>query len=402
MSERITWTNETRRLSELQPWPRNPRQIKDKQVTRLQESLSEFGQVEPICIGPGNELYNGHQRLKSWDAKFGDIEIDVRVSSRELTEKEREKLTVFLHKGAAGEWDFDTLANEFEVDELVEWGFSEKELTGLDFGDDDPAEDAGAQVDKAEELHQKWGVESGQLWKLGEHRLICGDCTDDGIIKRLLGDDSADVLLNDPPYGMRLDADFSGMVNHLDFAQEKGVKNGNKYANVIGDDVDYDASPVMVMFQDVKEQFWWGADYYSATLGDTMHNGAWLVWDKRLDESADKMYGSCFELLWSKQRHKRDILRHKWAGIFGTEHEPQRGRMHPNQKPVELYEDLLTRYSDKGAVIADCYVGSGTTLIACERLGRKCRAVEISPAYVAVAIQRWVDMTGGIPELIAS
>jgi len=210
----------------------------------------------------------------------------------------------------------------------------------------------------------------------------------------------ADVAHNDPPYGMRLDADFSGMVNHLDFANEKGVKNGNKYADVIGDHEDYNAAPVVAIFSEVKEQFWWGADYYSATLGNTMHEGAWLIWDKRLDESADKMYGSCFEMLWSKQKHKRDILRHKWAGIFGTEHEPQRGRMHPNQKPVELYDDLLTRYSDDGAIVADCYAGSGTTLIACERLGRKCRAVEISPAYVAVAIERWHVMTGQEPELI--
>jgi hypothetical protein len=96
----------------------------------LQESLAEFGQVEPVCIGPGNELYNGHQRLKSWAAKYGDIEIDVRVSSRALTEKEREKLTVFLHEGAVGEWDFDALANEFELPELIEWGFEEGELTG--------------------------------------------------------------------------------------------------------------------------------------------------------------------------------------------------------------------------------------------------------------------------------
>jgi DNA modification methylase len=158
----------------------------------------------------------------------------------------------------------------------------------------------------------------------------------------------------------------------------------------------------MAIFSDVKEQFWFGADYYSTTLGDTMHEGAWIIWDKRLDESADKMYGSCFEMLWSRQKHKRDILRHKWAGIFGTEHEPQRGRMHPNQKPIELYEDILTRYTDKDAVIVDCYAGSGTTLIACERLSRKCRAVEISPAYVAVAIDRWVTMTGGTPELIDS
>jgi len=161
----IAWANEKRKLSQLIPWPRNPRQIKSDQVARLQESLEEFGQPEVIAIGPGGEVYNGHQRLKSWAAKFGDIEVDVRVASRALTEKEREKLTVFLHKGAAGEWDMDTLANEFQFDDLIEWGFSEKELLGLDFGDE-PPEDPGAQIDRAEELREQWGVELGQLWRI--------------------------------------------------------------------------------------------------------------------------------------------------------------------------------------------------------------------------------------------
>lgn len=125
----ITWTNETRRLDELQPWPRNPRQINKDQAKRLAQSFDEFGQVETIAIGPGNEVYNGHQRLAVlMDKHGGAYKVEVRVSSRPLTEKEREKLTVFLHKGAAGEWNFDTLANEFEVDELVEWGFSPSEL----------------------------------------------------------------------------------------------------------------------------------------------------------------------------------------------------------------------------------------------------------------------------------
>jgi len=144
----ITWTNERRKLSDLIPWPRNPRQIKGAEVKRLQESLTEFGQIEPICIGPGDALYNGHQRLKSWMAKFGDIEIDVRVSSRELTEKEREKLTIFLHKGAVGGFDFDTLANEFEVVELLEWGFSEKELGFGETHNLDNTPEAGSGSDK--------------------------------------------------------------------------------------------------------------------------------------------------------------------------------------------------------------------------------------------------------------
>ena len=144
MSEAITWTNETRRLDELQPWPRNPRQINKDQARRLAQSFDEFGQVETIAIGPGNDIYNGHQRLSVlMDKHGGAYEVEVRVSSRPLSEKEREKLTVFLHKGAAGEWNFDTLANEFEVDELVEWGFSPSEL-GITPG----ADEWGAAMDK--------------------------------------------------------------------------------------------------------------------------------------------------------------------------------------------------------------------------------------------------------------
>lgn len=135
--DRITWTNESRRLNDLIAWPRNPRQIKTDQAKRLVESFDTFGQVETIAIGPGNEVYNGHQRLNVLASKYGkDYEVEVRVASRALTEKEREKLTVFLHKGAAGEWNFDTLANEFEFAELLNWGFESWELGGV-LGDDD-------------------------------------------------------------------------------------------------------------------------------------------------------------------------------------------------------------------------------------------------------------------------
>jgi len=128
----ITWANERRKLEDLIPWPRNPRQIKQDQAKRLGESLDDFGQVDIIAIGPGNEVYNGHQRLNVWAEQHGpEFEVDVRVASRELSEKERERLTVLLHKGAAGEWDFDALANEFELDELLEWGFTPFEL-GMD------------------------------------------------------------------------------------------------------------------------------------------------------------------------------------------------------------------------------------------------------------------------------
>jgi len=137
----LSWTNERRQLSQLKPWPRNPRQIKADQAKRLRESFDEFDQVETLAIGPDGDIYNGHQRLNVLMQEYGgDYAVDVRVASRPLTEKEREKLTVYLHKGAAGEWDFDVLANEFELNELVEWGFKPYELGGI--ADDTDIEEA--------------------------------------------------------------------------------------------------------------------------------------------------------------------------------------------------------------------------------------------------------------------
>lgn len=111
------------------PWEQNPRQIKEPNAARLAQSFDRFSQVEPIIIGPNNEIYNGHQRYHVLLEKYGeDYEVDVRQASRSLTEKERQMLTVFLHKGTTGEWDFDTLANTFDADDLQDWGFSAHEL----------------------------------------------------------------------------------------------------------------------------------------------------------------------------------------------------------------------------------------------------------------------------------
>jgi hypothetical protein len=126
--QQMLWTNEKRKLSDLKPWERNPRQIKDKQAKLLAESFSDFGQVETIAISANGDIYNGHQRLSVLAGKYGmDYEVDVRVSSRDLTEKERERLTVYLHRGATGEWDFDELAN-WDMSDLLTWGFEESDF----------------------------------------------------------------------------------------------------------------------------------------------------------------------------------------------------------------------------------------------------------------------------------
>ena len=387
MVDKISWSNETRKLSELEPWARNPRQINKRQAERLVESFDQFGQVETIAIGPQNQIYNGHQRLNVLKEKYGDdYEVAVRVASRALTEKEREKLVIFLHKGAAGDWDFDMLANEFELDDLLEWGFEPKELD-LDLWAPESPEDVEPQIDKAEELREKWGVESGQLWQLGEHRLICGDCTDKAVVERMMQGEVAGAVVTDPPYGMNLDTDFAS-IHKGHYSTCSGV-----HGKVIGDDRKFNRAEVAIS---AKEEFWWGADYYLESLET---GGSWVVWDKTVGKHIGRI-GNEFELCYSKKPHKRVVIRHYWVGFNGLENEDTAKREHPTQKPLEVIEVLLKEYVDEQAIIVDPFLGSGTTLIACERLGRKCRAVEISPAYCAVAIQRWVDVTGGTPELV--
>jgi DNA modification methylase len=410
---KITWTNETRKLSELVPWPRNPRQIRKEQVERLQDSLDEFGQPETIAIGPGNEIYNGHQRLKSWADKFGDIDVDVRVASRELSEKEREKLTVFLHKGAAGEWDFDVLANEFEVDDLLDWGFDEHDLDLDLWGVEEPEPDPGAQIDRAEELRELWGVESGQLWRLGEHRLICGDCTDAESINRLfdIGFDSHfNLMLTDPPYNTNFDGKYDEV-----YTATKGV-------NTIDETQEWDADfvvtekalPLHLKFGSVDVNYYIFCGWYPfwryvfPFFHDQGENWAAkpFIWCKTFALSNVRQTSTANAtepiVMAYKKGHLYNANRGKenYDYIVMASNEGGRSGEHPTAKPLALFEHLMKMGSSEDNVVFDPFLGSGTTLIACERLGRKCRAVEISPAYCAVAIQRWVDMTGGEPELV--
>ena len=401
--DKIEWTNASRKLSELIPWPRNPRQINKDQAKRLAQSFDEFGQVETIAISPTNEVYNGHQRLNVlMDKHGGDYEVEVRVSSRALTEKEREKLTVFLHKGAAGEWDFDTLANEFELDDLLDWGFEPKELDLDLWAKDEPPDDPGAQIDKAEELREKWGVESGQLWQLGEHRLICGDCTDNAVVERVMGGEKADMVFTDPPYNV------AG--NSRNFAADK-----SKAMAELKDaewDQDFDITTVFPMLEEVMAKD-------CAVYICTSHWLVQIIWEWMWAWS-----DFCFYNVWCKPNPMPSLSKRHWTWATELIAYAVRGKHisnfphdghalnwwdiakhkdteHPTEKPIEVPERALGFSSNKGQIVFDGFSGSGTTLIACERLGRKCRAIEISPAYCAVAIERWVTMTGGEPVLLS-
>jgi hypothetical protein len=171
-----------------------------KQAEGLRLSIERFGFAVPFLVSPDGDIYDGHQRQALMGAikQYGpNATVDVRVSSRQLTDDERRELVVRLKQNQAG-WDFDMLPNLYDKEELLEWGFEPEEL-GM-FPADDMADDPGAQVDKAAELQAKWGTATGQLWQLGEHRLICGDCTDSQVVARVMDGERARLVFTSPPY----------------------------------------------------------------------------------------------------------------------------------------------------------------------------------------------------------
>lgn len=411
-SNQPTWTNERRKLSELIPWERNPRQIKDKQAKRLIESFEDFGQVETIALSPDNEIYNGHQRASVLAGQHGmDYEVDVRVSSRPLTEKERERLTIFLHHSAAGEWDLAALA-EWDTNDLLSWDF---DLSVFDVDvapNPDEGKDTEPLTDKAEELRVKWQVSTGQMWQLGEHRLICGDCTDRAVVERVMGRERASITFTSPPYNAGVSAQLSGNTSVVDnFYRDDYDDNQSEddYLSLLNCFTrnaiacsDYVFVNIQVLAGN-KRAF---VRYWSEFV-DEFADVA--IWDKQhaAPQQAQRVMDSRFEfvLVFSHGATKaigtrdfRGMVHNVYVGS------PQRNNefadVHAATFPVDFPAHFIGTFTNKNEIVYEPFSGSGTTLIACQNLSRKCRAIEISPAYVAVAIQRFYDHTGQEPVLI--
>lgn len=224
-----------------------------------------------------------------------------------------------------------------------------------------------------EECHSQYEAEPQ-----GGHRLLCGDATNAQDVERLVHGESVEMIWTDPPYGIALDTDWSGRIGATGY--------GKRYVSVTGDADAFDFG--RVQRPACREQFWWGADYYRATLPD---GGSWYVWDKRA-ESQDSMVGARFELCWSATSHSREIIREPWVGYVA--HDPGESRTHPTQKPVAVAGWFVERFASPGEIVWDGFAGSGTTLIAAEQLGRRCFAMEIEPAYCDVIVRRWEHVTG--------
>jgi len=380
-------------IDALIPYARNSRTHSDAQVAQIAASIKEFGFTNPVLIDQDGSIIAGHGRTMA-ARKLGMSEVPC-IRLAYLTPAQKKAYVIADNKLAlnAG-WDDEML--KIELQELKELEF-DLDLIGFDADELakilEPEQVEGlTDEDDVPELPKEPKTRLGDIYQLGNHRLMCGDSTSVDAVDKLMNGKKAEVVFTDPPYGMFLNADYSDMDSKF-----KGSKGGNKYDQVIGDNEDFSPeliNTVFSCFDYCKEIFLWGADYYAEHLPNK-NNGSWIVWDKRGDESADKMYGSTFELCWSKARHKRMMARVKWAGIFGMEKEHDKKRVHPTQKPVELVTWFFDYFSlkDKKNVV-DLYGGSGSTLIASEKAGKSSFVMELDPKYCDVIVKRWEDFTG--------
>ncbi len=395
------------KLDELTDYYKNPRSLSEKEFKQLKKSLDTFGLIDKPIINAdaANTIIGGHQRKHVLEAE-GVKEVECWVPDRELSDKEVEELNIRLNKNT-GSWDFDVLANEFELDDLLDWGFDKGELD-LDLWAEDAPEDVEPQIDKAEELRIKWGVETGQLWQLGEHRLVCGDCTDKVVVERVMAGEKADITFTSPPYNAgktptEIKSGTDGKYKDYpdDLPQDEYLGLLSSFTNSALNVSDYVFVNIQ-MLSGNKKAFLSYLNLFSNRLADI------VIWDKQVAQPAmaENVLNSRFEFLLifgeiGATRKLPGVFRgtidNVYSGKPQTKNDLGAG-VHAATMPIDFAEWVVGNFSSR--MVYEPFAGSGTTLIACERLGRKCRAVEISPAYCAVAIQRWVDVTGGTPELV--
>lgn len=377
---------ETLQIKDLTPDPANARQHDEKNLKAIQGSLNQFGQRKPIVITAAGVVVAGNGTVEA-AKRLGWLKIDaVRVPGDWTPEQTKAFALADNRTAELAAWNTEALTAQLQELEEKGWEIADFGFEALEF----PGEDKPIIEDEVpESAPQRSSL--GDVWLLGRHRLMVGDSFSKPDVDKLMDGQTADIVFTDPPYGMNLDTDYSKMGSN------------RSYAEVIGDNKQFDASFLLDYFSKCKEVFLWGADYYFETLARKYPNlGSWIIWDKYSDDRVgllDGKFGSSFETCWSKQVHKRELAR-----VLVTTNYTARGdetRVHPTQKPVALAKWFFDRYGKNANNVVDLFGGSGFTLIACEQLGKTAFVMELDPKYCDVIIARWESLTGQTAQLLS-
>ena len=376
---------EQKAITDIKPYIKNPRKKWD--IQKVAQSIKEFGFQQPIVVDSGGTIIVGHGRYEA--AKLLKLN-SIPVTIADLPPEKAKAYRIADNKtNEFSEWDISLLQQEFT--DLLDANF-DLELTGFDHDELESlitGEKAGLTDDDAvPELPDEPKSKLGDIYKLGEHRLMCGDSTKIDDTDKLIKGIKIDLVYTDPPYGINEKGDRS---------ERGGLTQGNKLKDFKDDSIQYavDSYNICEGVYKIPRQVWWGANYYCHHLPQSNN---WFVWDKRVEEKQKDTQSDC-ELAWVKSKWSSvRIFRHLWKGMMKGSEKGQR-RVHPTQKPVALAEWSLDYFKEFETVL-DLFGGSGSTLLACEKKKKKCFMMEFDPHYVDVIIKRWEDYTGKKAELL--
>ena len=368
-------------LTKLVPYVNNAKIHSEKQVTMIASSIREFGFLSPVLIDRDFNIIAGHGRVMA--AKRLDMESVPCVFVEGLTEAQRKAYILADNRlGELADWNMDLVNMELEALNDMDFDIS---LTGFEMPEIEVEDAEIIEDDVPEEVETRCKL--GDLWQLGEHRLICGDSTDINVIDRLMDGQQANLLLTDAPYG--IDVVKGNKVGGDNIAKSK------TYSAIIGDDsTDTARANYDVALTCTDNQIIFGGNYFTDFLPPSR---CWIVWDKQnTGNFADA------ELAWTSFDRGVKLYHFLWNGLCreGSREVEGKTRVHPTQKPVGMLADILKDFSEENDSILDCFGGSGSTLIACEQLNRKCYMCELDPHYCDVIIQRWENLTGQKAQLV--
>ena len=373
-----------KKVNELIPYINNSRTHSEEQVNQIVASINEFGFTNPLLIDEKDNIIAGHGRLlASKKLKMEEVPC---IVLKGLTEAQKKAYIIADNKMAlnAG-WDDELL--KIELENLKKLDF-DLELTGFDV---DELDDIFQVEEEQEIVEDDFDIEPpeepkaklGDIYQLGNHRLMCGDSTNIEDINKLLDKHKIDMVYTDAPYGISIVNDKTHKVGAGNLAKNK------EYLEVKGDDTTDTAKKFYnnCVKLNVDKFILWGGNYFIDFLP---FSASWLIWDKRVDMNSNNFADG--EMAWCSFKTPVRIYHQLWNGMIREgEHED---RVHPTQKPVKMQTEILKDFTNENDNIFDGFGGSGSTLMACEQTNRNCYMMEYEPHYIDVIIARWETFTG--------